>query len=50
MAAERLVWAEHCRVAEQPYGQIMLGVVATGLAMYGLFSFVEVRYRRLTHD
>jgi hypothetical protein len=35
------------KVAEQPYGAIMLGVVAAGLCMYGLFSFVEARYRRL---
>jgi hypothetical protein len=35
------------KLAEQPYGQVLLGVVAAGLAMYGLFSFVEARYRRL---
>jgi hypothetical protein len=35
------------KVAEQPYGDIMLGVVAAGLVMYGLFSFIEGRYRRL---
>jgi hypothetical protein len=36
------------RLAAQPHGAILLGVVAVGLAMYGLFSFVEARYRRLT--
>jgi hypothetical protein len=36
------------KLAEQPYGQVLLGVVAAGLVMYGLFSLVEARYRRLT--
>lgn len=36
------------KLAEQPYGQTLLGLVAAGLVMYGLFSFVEARYRRLT--
>jgi len=36
------------KLAEQQYGQTLLGVVASGLVMYGLFSFVEARYRRLT--
>jgi hypothetical protein len=35
------------KLAEQPHGEIWLGVVAAGLFMYGLFSFVEARYRRL---
>jgi hypothetical protein len=35
------------KLAEQPYGQILLGVTAAGLIMYGLFSLVEARYRRL---
>jgi uncharacterized protein DUF1206 len=35
------------KLAEQPYGPYWLGVVAVGLAMYGVFSFVEARYRRL---
>ena len=35
------------KLADQPYGQILLGVAAAGLAMYGLFSLVEARYRRL---
>jgi hypothetical protein len=35
------------KLAEQPYGEILLGVVAVGLCMYGLFSFVEARYGRL---
>jgi hypothetical protein len=35
------------KLAEQTYGEIWLGIVAAGLFMYGLFSFVEARYRRL---
>ena len=35
------------KLAEQPYGEILPGVVAVGLCMYGLFSFVEARYGRL---
>jgi sugar phosphate permease len=36
------------KLADQSQGQILLGVVAAGLAMYGLFSIVEARYRWLT--
>jgi hypothetical protein len=35
-------------VAHQPFGQVLLALVALGLIAYGLFSFVEARYRRLT--
>jgi hypothetical protein len=34
-------------VARQPYGPILLGAVAIGLAAYGLYMFVEARYRNL---
>jgi hypothetical protein len=34
------------KLAEQQYGEILLGVVAAGLVMYGVFSVVEARYRR----
>lgn len=34
------------KLAEQPFGQILLGVVAVGLCMYGLFSFLQARYGR----
>jgi hypothetical protein len=37
------------KVAEQPFGQILLGAVAVGLCMYGLFSLVQARYGRLKH-
>jgi hypothetical protein len=37
------------KIAEQPFGQILLGVVAVGLCMYGLFSLVQARYGRLKH-
>jgi hypothetical protein len=35
------------KLADQPAGAWLLGVVAVGLCMYGLFSIVEARYRRL---
>lgn len=35
------------KVAEQPYGQWLLGLVAAGLAAYGLFCLVQARYRRI---
>ena len=35
------------RVAEQPYGSWLLGVVAMGLIVFALFSFLEARYRKL---
>jgi len=31
----------------QPFGPILLGIVALGLIAYGVFSFVEARYRRV---
>ena len=30
-----------------PFGPFLLGIVALGLFAYGLYSFVEARYRRL---
>ncbi len=30
-----------------PFGQLLLGIVALGLLAYGIYSFVEARYRRL---
>lgn len=35
------------RVAGQPYGSWLLGVVAAGLIVFALFSLCEARYRRL---
>jgi len=35
------------KLAEQSYGGIWLGLVAIGLCMYGLYSFVQARYGRL---
>jgi hypothetical protein len=35
------------KLADQTYGQIWLGLVAAGLCMYGLYSFVQARYGRL---
>jgi Domain of Unknown Function (DUF1206) len=34
-------------LARQTYGQVLLTVTAVGLAAYGLYSFVEARYREL---
>jgi hypothetical protein len=31
----------------QPFGPVLLGIVALGLIAYGVYSFVEARYRRL---
>jgi Domain of Unknown Function (DUF1206) len=31
----------------QPFGPILLGIVALGLIAYGAYSFVEARYRRI---
>ena len=30
-----------------PFGRVLLGIVALGLIAYGVYSFVETRYRRL---
>lgn len=34
-------------IAVQPFGQIMLGLVAAGLACYGMYCVVEARFRRV---
>jgi Domain of Unknown Function (DUF1206) len=34
-------------VARQPYGSFLLGLVAAGLLLYGLYCLVESRYRKL---
>jgi len=34
-------------LTQQPHGDLLLSVVAAGLFMYGLFSFIEARYGRL---
>jgi len=34
-------------IAAQPYGQVLLVAAALGLAVFGLYSFVEARYRKL---
>ena len=35
---------------QQPYGPYVLGAVALGLVAYGLYMFVEARYRRMIID
>ena len=32
-------------LAQQPFGPLLLGIVALGLVAYGVYSFVEARYR-----
>src|SRR5579885_3120769 len=34
-------------LASQPFGPILLGIVALGLIAYGIYSFVEARYRKV---
>lgn len=34
-------------IQEQPYGWILLGIVALGLVAFGVFNFVQARYRRI---
>ena len=34
-------------LAQQPFGHLLLGIVALGLIAYGLFSLAESRYRRI---
>ena len=34
-------------LAHQPYGDVLVGFVAFGLTAYGLYMFVEARYRRM---
>ena len=34
---------------EQPYGPWLLGVVALGLVAFGVYSFIEARYRRINY-
>ncbi len=38
------------RLADQPAGPVLLSVVAAGLIAYGLWSFIEARYRRVLGD
>ena len=35
------------KLVEQPYGKVLLGLVAAGLVAYALFCLVEARYRRI---
>jgi uncharacterized protein DUF1206 len=34
-------------LAHEPFGQVLLGIVALGLVAYGIYSFFEARYRRV---
>lgn len=35
-------------VSSQPHGDLLLGAVATGLALFGVYSVIEARYRRIS--
>jgi hypothetical protein len=35
------------QLSHEPFGQLVLGIVALGLIAYGAYSFVEARYRRI---
>lgn len=35
-------------VRSQPYGEVLLAGVATGLALFGVYSLIEARYRRIS--
>ena len=35
-------------LAEQPYGPLLLGIVAVGLVSYGIFMLVTAKYRRIS--
>jgi hypothetical protein len=35
------------RLASHPYGHVLLGIVAVGLVAYGVFCFVDARYRQV---
>lgn len=35
-------------VASQPHGQVLLAVVGAGLALFGVYSLIEARYRRIS--
>lgn len=35
-------------LAAQPFGPLLLGLVALGLVAYGVYGFVEARYRRIS--
>ena len=37
-------------LARQPWGPALLGIVAAGLTAYGIYMFVEARYRRMVID
>ena len=35
-------------VASQPHGQVLLAIVGAGLALFGVYSLIESRYRRIS--
>lgn len=48
-AAEARSWGQALQTVEQqPFGGFVLGALAAGLIAFGLFGFVEARYRRIS--
>jgi hypothetical protein len=35
------------KLANQPYGSVLLGIVAAGLIAFALYSFADARYRKI---
>jgi H+/Cl- antiporter ClcA len=35
------------KLAQQPYGEVLLGAVAVGLIAYGVYCLVQARYREV---
>ncbi|MGB7439582.1 MAG: DUF1206 domain-containing protein [Coleofasciculaceae cyanobacterium] len=34
-------------IAQQPFGKILLGLMAIGLIAYGVYMWIQARYRRI---
>ena len=48
-ASEARSWGQALQMVEQrPFGEWVLGAVAAGLIAFGLFGFIEARYRRIS--
>ncbi|MDY3127764.1 MAG: DUF1206 domain-containing protein [Corynebacterium sp.] len=37
-------------LGEQPFGQVLLGIVALGFALYGVYSFGRARYAKMYQE
>ena len=36
------------QLAREPYGHVLLGIVAVGLIAYAVYSFAQARFRRIS--